>query len=63
MALTATATTSVRLCVSRMIGLRNPQLFSISPCKSNISFSVGEFLGIKEAFKSLAKRLQKERNA
>ena len=38
MALTATATTAVRLEVQRVLGMRNPIVISISPAKSNIFY-------------------------
>ena len=43
MALTATASKSLRHVVSNIIGLRNPHVVAVSPCKPNIMFSVGDF--------------------
>ena len=37
MALTATATKTVRLSVTKTIGMRNPLVIALSPCKKNTS--------------------------
>ena len=47
--------------VSKIIGLRNPFVLALSPCKNNIALSVGQFVSIDESFKRVVERLQIER--
>ena len=61
MALTATATKSVRLSVSRTIGMINPAVFAQSPCKRNIMYAVGTFTTVSETFRHVVEKLRKER--
>ena len=61
MALTATATKTVRYSVSKIIGMRNPFVLAIPPCKSNIMYSVGAFVSVEATFKPIAERLKSER--
>ena len=61
MALTATATKAVRHSVSRTIGMRNPFVVAISPCKRNIMYSVGSFVSVEDTFKPVVDRLRRER--
>lgn len=62
MALTATATKTIRLSVSRTIGLQNPYVVTRSPCKPNLIYSVGVFeKTVDDSFLPLAKRLQHQR--
>ena len=42
LALTATATQTLRSSISRTIGMRNPVVIEVSPCKKNIVYSVGK---------------------
>jgi len=50
MVMTATASKELRMKVSSTIGLINPKLIAISPCKSNISYNVSNFASISENF-------------
>ena len=44
MALTATATKTLQMKVSRILGMHGPTVISISPCKKNILYAVaGDF--------------------
>ena len=61
MALTATATKTLRYSVSRNIGMRNPYIVAISPCKRNIMYSVGSFVSVEDTFKPVVDRLRTER--
>ena len=58
LALTATATKSVRLSVSQIIGLINPYVLTRSPCKPNIIYAVGGFKTVEETFHQMADKLQ-----
>ena len=50
LALTATATTTLRLEVSRILGMCDPLVVALSPCKSNIIFSVIPFQDVDSLF-------------
>ena len=43
LAMTATATRTIRLSVSRTLGLNKPFVIARSPCKRNLLYSVGTF--------------------
>lgn len=57
MALTATATHTLRSSILKTLGMVDPFIISKSPHKENISFSVSEFQSIEESFTPLAKEL------
>ena len=61
MALTATATKSFRLAVSALIGLRDPFVLTINPCKANLLYAVGQLKSIEDTFTPLLERLKKEK--
>ena len=61
MAVTATATKSVRTAVSRTLGMRNPHIVACSPCKKNLMYSASPFISVEKSFKRIATRLQAER--
>ena len=63
MALTATATKSLRYAVSATIGMRNPFIVAIAPCKRNLMYSVRPLLYFEETLTPLVDRLCKERSA
>ena len=50
MAMIATASKELRMKVSFTIGLINPTVIAISPCKSNISYNVSNYASISETF-------------
>ena len=50
MALSATATRTVRCVVSKRLSLHNPFILAIPPCRSNIKYSVVKFTSMHEAF-------------
>ncbi len=56
MALTATATKALRKSVSCTIGLRNPVVIAINPCKSNIMYAVSSFNTIEDTFSPFVQR-------
>ena len=60
MALTATATKSLRLSVSCTLGMENPVVITLSPCKENIRYHVGTFTTVSETFKPFVKRLMED---
>ena len=61
MALTATATKSLRLSISRVIGLKNPYILAICPSKKNLTYSVQSMNSIEETFTCLVDKLATER--
>ena len=54
MALTATATRSDRLTVTRTVSLRNPFVLTKCPTKANLVYHVRPFKTIAETFKPFA---------
>ena len=46
LALTATATSQLRLKVTQMLGLKDKCVVSLSPCKANILYAVNKFQSI-----------------
>ena len=63
MALTATATRTLRYAVSATIGMRNPFIVAIPPCKRNMMYSVSTLVSVEETLKPVVDRLRKERTA
>ena len=61
MALTATATKSLRRDVCHILGMNDPYLVTVSPDKSNIVFSVSPFESLEMIFKPIMDELKKER--
>ena len=62
MALTATATTKLRVNVSELIGMRDELIVSISPCRSNIMFAVTQYTSVQDTFQPVAERLLTDRS-
>ena len=60
MALTATATKEARNTIIRILGLRNPKVIAICPCKDNIMLAISSFLTIEESFSPILVRLKNE---
>ncbi len=58
MALTATATKTIRLSVSKTIGLKSPYVITRSSSKSNLFYCVKSFKGIEETFHPLSQKLK-----
>ena len=61
MAVTATATKSVRQAVSHILGMKNPHIVARSPCKQNIMYAVSSFINVEESFNPIVTRLRVER--
>lgn len=61
MALTATATLTLRLELSCLIGMKNPKMVVIPPNKDNIKYCVSRFKSIEENFGILAEELKQKR--
>ena len=61
MALTATATKKLQLKVSTILGMQNPKVIAVSPCKRNLMYAVTSFKSIHETFRPVLERLQQER--
>ena len=62
MALTATATKTDRLAVSRALGLNHPFVMARCQNKSNIIYRVSKFNTISDTFRAFANMLKQERN-
>ena len=63
MALTGMATKTLRYSISRTIGMHNPYVIAIAPCKRNIMYTVKMFESVEITFKPVAERLKAERTA
>ncbi|XP_011405272.1 PREDICTED: uncharacterized protein LOC105313489 [Amphimedon queenslandica] len=63
MALTATATHSLRLELSKLIGMRDPVTVLLPPCKGNLPYEVLRYYSIEENFIPMLKELQVMRTA
>ena len=61
-ALTATATSQLHVQVTKMLGMKNELVVSLSPCKQNITYAVGTFNTISETFSPILDRLSSERS-
>ena len=61
MALTATATFGLRSKVSALLGMRNPLLTYMSPCKENLFYGLQSFKCIEDSFTPLLNSLIKNR--
>ena len=61
MALTATATKSLRASVCRTLGMKDPYIVTISPDKCNITFCVSKFESLDATFNPLIERLRQQR--
>ena len=63
LAMTATATKTLRTKVSEVIGLVDPLIISISPCKPNIIYAMSKFTSLPDTFHPLLRELQKKRTS
>ena len=61
LALTATATVNLRRQLISILGMKEPQIISLSPHKANIIYAVTEFTNIIETFTPILERLKSER--
>ena len=61
MAVTATATKTLRREICHILGMNNPFIVTVSPDKSNIAFHVFPFISLEGTFKPLIEELRKER--
>ena len=60
MALTATATKLLRVCITKLIGLRNPFIISMSPCKKTLKYCICK-IDMESMLQSILIRLCEER--
>lgn len=60
MAMTATASRELRLKISDAVGLIDPIVIAVSPCKSNISYGVSKFLSLEESFGQILEELKEK---
>ena len=63
MALTAMATKTLRYSISQTIGMHNPYVIAIAPCKRNIMYTVKMFESVEITFKPVAEQLKAKRTA
>ena len=61
LALTATATTTLRKQVISILGMKDPHIVSICPSKDNIVYGVKEFKSVTETFDPILERLKSDR--
>ena len=61
LALTATASKTLRFEVARMLAMKDEQVIALSPCKDNIAYAVAPFTTLEESFNPLVTRIRKER--
>ena len=59
--LTATATRPVREEVMRVLGMKNPSIMAVSPCKPNIMYMVKSHDSIEEAFYTILNGMKRQR--
>lgn len=57
MAVTATASKTLRYSVSKTIGLHNPYTLSLCPSKKNLVYAVGKFVDVSVSFGPMAEKL------
>ena len=57
MALTATASKTLRHSLSKTIGLKDPYVLAMCPSKHNLMYAVGEFTSIEELFQPFVRKL------
>lgn len=58
MAMTATASKELRRKASDTIGLINPTVIAVSPCKKNITYRLSKFVSIEESFGSILQEIK-----
>ena len=63
LAMTATATRTIRFSVSRTLGLNKPFVIARSPCKRNIVYSVQTFSSVQETLEPLVRKPRIETDA
>ena len=61
LALTATATSLLRSKIIKIIGLWNPKIIAVSPCKANIMYSLSKFVSIETSVGPLLEQIKKLR--
>ena len=61
MAMTATATQQLRSSITSILGMHDPVIIAVSPCKANIMYAVESYESLDQAIGPFVARLQKER--
>ena len=61
MALTATATRPLRTTVASILGMLEPTVIAVSPCKANIMYAIEQYESMDVSLGPIVKRLDKER--
>ena len=61
MAMTATATRPLRASIISILGMCDPTVIAVSPCKVNIMYAVEPYESLDKAIGPLVARLRKER--
>jgi len=63
LAMTATATKTLCMKVAEVIGLVDPLVITVSPCKPNLIYAVANFTSLAETFTPLLLELTKQRTS
>ena len=63
LALTATATSTLRLRVCTILSMHNPLIIAVSPCKKNIVYTISQFTSIEETFEPLSEEAKDQHAA
>ena len=61
LAMTATASTALRVDIAKMLGMKEEIVVSIPPCKVNIMYATGIFKSVQLTFSPMLKKLQEQR--
>ena len=62
MAVPATASKTLRYYVSKAIGLHNPFVLSMNPCKKKLVYAVGKFRNVLNSFNPMIEKLAELRS-
>ena len=63
MALTVTASKTLRAEVVKDLGMKNPVVISVNPDKANIKYEVVPFVSVKKTFGELAEQVREEKTS
>ena len=61
MALTATATRTLRVSIASILGMRHPTVIAVSPCKHNIMYAVESYVSLESSITPFVNKIKTER--
>ena len=61
MALTATATQTLRISIQSILGMYDPTVIAVSPCKPNITYAVESLVSLESSMGPFARKLEAEK--